>query len=92
MFDPKKVANPNEDYFIAQGQDRPYEDLRDEERKIIAQLGIKNVKFFPPEQNAFYSFQEEAIAVARMLIDAKPSRHLAVISRIKEARDEGENK
>lgn len=79
--DGKNVASANEFYFIAQKTGTQHEDLRDEERTIIARLGITLVDFNNPEGIGIYKIRDEAIAVARLLKEAKPqSRHLAVIA------------
>lgn len=74
-------AEDNEVFFIAQKKDSVHEDLRVEEKAIIEKLDIKFVYFDSKgEDNGIYRFQRDAIAVARMLQDAKPSRKLAVIA------------
>ena len=67
----------NEVYLIAQ---KDVEDIADEEKQTATDLGITEVSF--EIGSGVYKNKEDAIAVAKKLIENKPSRKLAVVSAI----------
>ena len=66
-------------FLIGQGKDQR-EDLSAEEQQIVKEMGLEYVGF--ASGSGIYKNQYDAIAVAKKLIENKPSRNLAVISAI----------
>ena len=76
---PDMFKDVNEVFLIGQGKDQ-YEDLSAEEQQIVKEMGFEYVNF--KSGSGIYKNQYDAIAVAKKLIENKPSRNLAVISAI----------
>lgn len=79
MWNNLKLNGVREVFLIGQGKDQ-CEDLSMEEVLIVKEMGFENVNF--QSGSGIYKNQHDAIAVAKKLIENKPSRNLAVISAI----------
>lgn len=75
-----KLDGVREVFLIGQGKDQ-CENLSIEEVTIVKEMGLEYVIFH--QDSGVYKNQQDAIAVAKKLIENKPSRNLAVISAIK---------
>ena len=66
-------------FLIGQGKDQR-EDLSIEEVMIVKEMGFENVNF--KSGSGIYQNKDDAIAVAKKLVENNPLRKLAVISAI----------